>query len=99
MAQGEAHAVARSITDLQPRARDLAEVAGALVRAGQDQQAEAVTRLITNPYSQALALAEVAEALARSGHYQRATTSPAPSPTRTGKRTPGHEGRGASPGR
>jgi len=51
---------------------DLAEVAGALARAGRHQQAEAVARTITDPDQQASALAEVAGALAQTGETRSA---------------------------
>lgn len=57
----------RSITDPSSRTNALAEVAGALARAGQYQQAEATARSITDANRQADALAMVAEALARGG--------------------------------
>ena len=75
----QAETVARSITDPFPRARALAEVAGALARAGQHQQgaaiaaqAETVARSITDPRSQARALAEIARALAGCGEARSA---------------------------
>jgi hypothetical protein len=70
--------VARSITDPGAQAVALADVARALAKAGQHEQAgavairaEAVARSITDPYWYAVALADVARALAKAGQHER----------------------------
>ena len=74
-----AEALARSITDPDRQAQALAAVAGALARAGQQEQAMAVAaqaetaaRSIADPERQAQALATVAGALARAGQHEQA---------------------------
>ena len=77
----QAIAVARSITDPDMQARALADVAAALAKDGQPEQAasvagqaETAARSITDPDTQAHVLADVAAALAEDGQPEQAAS-------------------------
>ena len=102
-----AEALAWSITTPDSRALALAQVAGALARAGQHQQAEATARQaeaaarsITYQPRQANALVQVAGALTRAGQHQQAEAlaRSITTPELAGER-PDSRRRGPSPGR
>jgi hypothetical protein len=67
-----AAAIARSITNPEPRASALTAMATALAQVGDFERSEQVARLIANPYSQSLALAELASMAAEVHDHDRA---------------------------
>jgi tetratricopeptide (TPR) repeat protein len=72
-----AEALARTITEPEPRANALAGITRALAEAGLHQRAEALARTITEPDWHAYAMAKVASALAEAGFHQQAANAAA----------------------